>query len=120
MPVDRARLRARVHDRQRTRKFGTLSVKVLTGVRVPYSVAGTYSDGWNLEHVEDATKGADYHKIFIMDLDGSRGENLKKATAFSISGHIYTRNAGDAPEPAGVIPEWVYRVQRTGVRQIDL
>lgn len=120
MPVDRARLRSRVLDRQRQRKYGNLAVKVLTGIKVPYTVAATYSDGWNLEHIADVTKSADYHKIFIMDLNGSRAAHLKKATAFSISGFIYTRNAGDAPWPTGVIPEWVYRVQPTGERQADL
>lgn len=84
MPVDRARLRSRVLDRQRTRKYGTLSVKLLTGIKVPYTAVATYSDGWNLEHIEDVTKGADYHKIFIMDLDGSRGANLKKQPPFQL------------------------------------
>lgn len=93
---------------------------MLTGIKVPYTVAATYSDNWNLEHIEDVTKGADYHKIFMVDLDGTRGATLKAATAFAVSGYIYKRNAGDAPWPTGVIPEWIYRVQPTGERQNNL
>lgn len=120
MPVDRGRLKSRALDRKRKRKYGDQSVKVLTGIKVPYTAAATYSDGWNLKHIEDVTKGADYHKLFIMDLNGSREANLKKATAFSIAGYIYKRNAGDAPWPEGVIPLWTYRVQPTGERQANL
>ena len=101
-------------DRRRRAKYGAVPIKVLTGAQIPYTEQASYTDGWDLEHIEDVPQNQDFFKLFIMDLDGTRTAKLTAATAFAISGYVYKRLAIDPPKD--VVPLWEYRLQPTGQR----
>jgi len=101
-------------DRRRRAKFGANPLKILTGTRIPYTETASYTNGWDLEHIEDVPQNQDFFKLFVMDPDGTRAVILNRATAFAIAGYVYKRSAIDPPKD--VVPLWEYRAQPTGER----
>lgn len=93
---------------------GSVPLKVLTGTKVPYTETGSLNDGYWMEHITDTPQGADYYKLFVIDMNGDRAAIVKSATAFARDGYVYKRNAADPP--IYIAPIWEFRVQPTGVR----
>lgn len=94
---------------------GAEPLKVLTGPQAPFDEQASYESGsWYLEHITDTPLGADYYKLVVFDMDGSRAATLKTATVFARDGHIY-KKSGTGP-PIYVAPMWEFRLQLTGQR----
>lgn len=92
----------------------SLPLKVLTGYKPPYTEEASYADDYYLEAITDVPQGPVFYKLVVFDMDGTRAEHLRIATAFAHNGRVFTRKADEPPVHVG--PSWEFRLQPTGVK----
>lgn len=118
MPVDRARLKSRVFDRQRARSGPSGSLKILSGSQHEI-IEATYTAGWRFPRdvYDDLAAGKKFRKLEIADTDGTRKAKLIAMTAIQVDSVIY-KNPSKDPNLffSGGLSVYEFKVSPTGER----